>query len=104
MLRVADVIPVLPVSLVASVLVENAGRAFSEFELKAAVHDRMRALAARGARLYIPREDQDYAFSVGLRSLTLRHIVIEEGGLYRAAPDEQAVLGYYANAIEHFCR
>ena len=104
MRRVADVIPVLPVSLVASVLVENAGRAFSEFELKAAVHDRMRTLAARGARLYIPREDQDYAFSVGLRSLTLRHIVIEEGGLYRAAPDEQAVLGYYANAIEHFCR
>jgi len=103
MRRIAGVIPVLPVSLVASVLVdkENAGRAFSEFELKAAVHDRMRALEARGARLYIPREDQDYAFSVGLRSLTLRHVVIEEGGLYRAAPDEQAVLSYYAHAIAH---
>ena len=62
---------------------------------------RMEALAGRGARLYIPREDQDYAFGVGLRMLTLRRIVVEEDGLYRAAAGEGAVLDYYANAIGH---
>jgi len=91
----------MPVSLVASVLVQNPGRSFSELELKAAVHRRMEALAGRGARLYIPREDQDYAFGVGLRMLTLRRIVIEDGGLYRAADHEGEVLAYYANAIGH---
>lgn len=33
--------------------------------------------------------------------LTLRHIVMEEKGLYRAAPDEQLILRYYANSIIH---
>ncbi|MSQ50944.1 MAG: glycerol-3-phosphate acyltransferase [Betaproteobacteria bacterium] len=101
MREIGDVIPVLPVSLVASILVENPARVFSELELKAAVHERMREFAARGARLYIPREDQDYAFGVGLRMLTLRHIVIEESGLYRPAPQSGEVLAYYANAIAH---
>ncbi len=101
MKRIGEVIPVLPVSLVASVLVDNPGRAFSELALKSAVHQRMEALAGRGARLYIPREDQDYAFGVGLRMLTLRRIVVEEDGLYRAAAGEGAVLDYYANAIGH---
>jgi glycerol-3-phosphate O-acyltransferase len=99
--RIGHVIPVLPVSLVASVLVGSPGQSYSALELKAAVHALMERLAARGARLYIPREDQDYAFDVGLRMLTLRRIVIEEEGLYRAAAGEEAILAYYANAIEH---
>jgi len=98
---VGRVIPVLPVSLVAGILMREPERALSELELKAAVHARMRALEALGARLYIPREDQDYAFGVGLRMLTLRHIVLEDGGLFRPAPDQLEVLGYYANAIAH---
>jgi glycerol-3-phosphate O-acyltransferase len=102
--RIGRVIPVLPVSLVASVLVGSPGQTFSALELKAAVHARMERLAAAGARLYIPREDQDYAFDVGLRMLTLRRIVIEEAGLYRAADSERAILAYYANAIAHLDR
>jgi glycerol-3-phosphate O-acyltransferase len=102
--RIARVIPVLPVSLVAGVLVESPRHAFSALELKAAVHARMQRLAAGGARLYIPREDQDYAFDVGLRMLTLRRIVVEEAGLYRAAEGEHAILRYYANAIAHLDR
>jgi len=98
---VGRVIPVLPVSLVAGILMRDPERALSELELKAAVHARMRELEALGARLYIPHEDQDYAFGVGLRMLTLRHIVLEDGGLFRPAPDQIEVLAYYANAISH---
>jgi glycerol-3-phosphate O-acyltransferase len=75
---VGRIIPVLPVSLVASILAREPARALSELDLKAAVHARMRELEAAGAHLYIPRQDQDYAFSVGLRMLTLRHIVRAE--------------------------
>jgi glycerol-3-phosphate O-acyltransferase len=104
MQAIGRVIPVLPVSLVAGVFVRDPARSLSELDLKAAVHARMRELEALGARLYIPREDQDYAFGVGLRMLTLRHIVIEEDGLFRAAPRELELLAYYANAIAHLGR
>jgi hypothetical protein len=61
----------------------------------------MRELEAAGAHLYLPRQDHDYAFGVGLRMLTLRRIVLEEEGLFRPAPDELDMLAYYANAIAH---
>lgn len=102
MAGIMAVIPVLPVSLVASLFVETPARRFSEFELKAHAHERLRALEASGAHLYIPRQDHDYAFTAGLRMLTLRHLVIEDGGLYHAASAELDVLRYYANAITHF--
>jgi glycerol-3-phosphate O-acyltransferase len=33
--------------------------------------------------------------------LTLRHLVLEEDGNYRADPDELMLLKYYANSIVH---
>lgn len=101
MRAIGSVVPVLPVSLVASLLVRDPARTWSELELKAAAHARTHALEARGAHLYIPRQDHDYAFGVGLRMLTLRRIVVESDGLYRPADGELDVLAYYANAIAH---
>ena len=98
---IGRVIPVLPVSLVASILARDPSRALSELELKTAAHALMHALEAAGAHLYIPRQDHDYAFGVGLRMLTLRRIVLEEGGLFRPAPTQIETLNYYANAIAH---
>ena len=89
---IAAVVPVLPVSMVASLLVEEPQRAWSELELKAAAHQRMHALEAAGAHLYIPRHDHDYAIGVGLRMLDLRHIVQEhDDGLYRLVPEQLEV-------------
>ena len=101
MLAIGRVIPVLPVSLVASILARDPERALSELELKAAAHEYMRELEALGAHLYIPRHDHDYAFGVGLRMLTLRHIVLDVDGLFRPAPGQLDALNYYANAIAH---
>jgi hypothetical protein len=61
----------------------------------------MRELEAHGAHLYIPRQDHDYAFGVGLRMLILRRLVIEEYGLYRAEPQQHDLLNYYAGSIAH---
>ncbi|MBI4912399.1 MAG: 1-acyl-sn-glycerol-3-phosphate acyltransferase [Acidobacteria bacterium] len=98
---IGAVVPVLPVSLVATVLARNPGRQFSELELKAEAHALMAQLEARGAHLYIPRQDHDYAFGVGLRMLTLRRILRESGGLLHADPAQGEALAYYANAIAH---
>jgi glycerol-3-phosphate O-acyltransferase len=104
MAAIGAVVPVLPVSLVAGLMVENPERVWSELELKAAAHDRMRDLEQRGAHIYIPRQDQDYAFTVGLRMLTLRRLVVEDGGMFRPLPEAGEVLAYYANAIAHLTR
>jgi glycerol-3-phosphate O-acyltransferase len=101
---VGRVIPVVPVPLVASVFVERPDAALSELEVKAEVHRLMLTLEAAGANVYIPRSDREYAIVAGLRMLTLRHLVEEVDGLYRARPDELHVLRYYANSIAHLPR
>jgi glycerol-3-phosphate O-acyltransferase len=98
---VARVIPAVPVSLVATVFVREPERARSLLELKAEVLRLMEELEGRGAHVYVPRGDQDYAITVGLRMLTLRHLVEDAEGLFRARREELPLLRYYANSIAH---
>ena len=99
--RIARVIPVVPVSLAATVFVREPSRAWSELELKAEILRLLSALEARGAHVYIPRGDQEYAIEVGLRMLTLRNLVHEKAGLFAPEPGELPLLTYYANSIDH---
>jgi glycerol-3-phosphate O-acyltransferase len=103
---VADVIPVLPVSLVSTVLLRDIdngfeAREYSELELKVAVQRLIRELEENKALVYIPREDREYAVKVGVRMLTLRRLIIREEGLYRANTSELPLIRYYANSIVH---
>ena len=101
--EVARVIPVVPVSLVATAFVREPQRHWSELELKGRVLEWIEALDRRGAHVYVPRGDQDYAITVGLRMLTLRRLVEEDElqGLYHAVAEELPLLRYYARSIEH---
>jgi glycerol-3-phosphate O-acyltransferase len=102
MSAVGEVIPVVPVPLVATVFMRDPTAALSELELKARVHDLIGELEMAGARVYIPRSDLDYGVVVGLRMLTLRHLVRQgDDGLYTPVPSELTVLRYYANSIAH---
>ena len=102
MREIGQVIPALPVALVASVMVRHPDRAFSELELKSEVFALIRRIEERGAHVYIPRQDHDYMIGVGLRMLTLRRIVDERDGLFSANAGEARMLAYYANALAHF--
>lgn len=102
MQAIGGVIPVVPVALVAQVFGRDAARALSELEIKSAACDLLRDWEAHGAHIYIPRHDRDYAIGVGLRMLTLRRIVEERDGLFRAVPENLPVLAYYANSVAHF--
>ncbi len=103
MREIGQVVPVLPVPLVATVLLREPHKAFSELELKVAVNTLIEGIESAGGHVYVPRGDRDYALNVGLRMLTLRHMVDEQEGLFRASPNELAVLRYYANSIAHLC-
>ena len=99
--HIGQVVPVLPVPLVATVLVRDPQRALTELELKAEVMALMQQVEAAGAHVYVPRTDRDYALTVGLRILRLRHLVLERDGLFSPNPQELPVLAYYANSIAH---
>jgi glycerol-3-phosphate O-acyltransferase len=100
MTAVAGVIPVLPVPLVATALLQ-ATAPLAMLELKARCEELLERLEKSGAHLYVPRGDRDYAIEVGLRSVRLRHLVVERDGLYAIEPGEQELLRYYANSIAH---
>jgi glycerol-3-phosphate O-acyltransferase len=100
MAEIARLVPVLPVSLIATVLLE-ADRPLDELELKVRAFDLMAYFEGRGAKLYLPRSDRDYAFHVGLRMLALRRLVDESDGLFAATATDRPLLAYYSNAIAH---
>ena len=105
MAAVGRVVPVVPVALIASVFARDPGRALSELELKAEAQRLLARLGEAGAHVYVPRGDQDYSLTVGLRMLRLRHLVEQgEDGLVRARAEELPLLRYYANSIGHFLR
>jgi glycerol-3-phosphate O-acyltransferase len=98
---VGRIVPVLPVPLIATVFVRHGEKAISELELKTEVGQLVLQLQSRGAHVYVPRKDFDYAVNVGLRMLRLRRMVGERDGLYFAQSEETAILRYYANSIAH---
>ena len=98
---VGRIVPVVPVPLMATVLVTAVGTPLSELELKTRAEALLEKLASAGAHVYVPRRDLDYALTVGLRMLRLRHLVEEREGLYSARPTELPALRYYANSIAH---
>ena len=101
MQAVGRVVPVVPVAVMATVFVRHPERALSELELKAEVAPLVAALEARGAHIYVPRGDLDYALTVGLRMLRLRKLVDDRDGLYQARSSELELLRYYSNSIAH---
>jgi glycerol-3-phosphate O-acyltransferase len=100
MAAVARVVPALPVSLLATALLEGEGGApVPTLALHARTQALMRRLGAAGAHVYLPREDEAYAIEVGLRTLVQRRLVEERDGGWAPVPAERPVLRYYAAAI-----
>ena len=91
----------LPVSLIATVMLRAGERTLSELEIKSEVLSLLEEIREKGAHVHVPRQDLGYAVSVGLRMLTLRHIVEEKDGSYLVDPRERVLLRYYANSIAH---
>jgi len=101
---VAGAIPVLPVSLAATVLVRGGPEGLEEGEFMARALELMGALKSAGAFVYVPRKGPEDAVRSGLRMLVLRHFAEQDEGRIRPAPSESAILSYYANAIAHLVR
>lgn len=102
MARIRAVVPVLPVPVVATILLEEDGLTEAEFARRFTAM--VRSMSARGAHVHMPRGDLDYAAGVGLRLLAARRILHEQDGFYRINPPDRPILVYYAKSIAHLLR
>lgn len=102
--RIGKIIPILPVALVATIFSEENRVELSEIDIKIQVSELIERLRASGAHVYIPRGNLDYAVTVGLRMLTLRHMLNESDGVYSNNNDERELLEFYAASIAHLVK
>ncbi|MGH1577273.1 1-acyl-sn-glycerol-3-phosphate acyltransferase [Planktotalea sp.] len=100
MARIADVVPIVPVPLLASALVDQSSA------LKAELPNLMNARleTMRSAHVHMPRDSIEYAAEIALKHLTERKILRVEDGLVIVDDDQRAALEYYANSIRHLSR
>lgn len=99
---IRQVIPVLPVSLIATVLLDAQPEGLHAAELQERVNRRMGELERFGAHVYLSSQNRVASILNALNMLQLRKLVGESDGVYWAIPDEVNVLTYYANAIVHW--
>ncbi len=98
--RMEEIVPILPVPLIASILEAQTGPIRRE-DLVIETGLRHEKLTASTAHVHIPRGDLDYAVETGLRMLLLRHLVTETPDGIAVVAGQEAVLTFYANSIRH---
>ena len=99
---IGHIIPILPVSLVSTVMLNEKKDWLSALEVEAKVHQLIDELHALGTDIYVSRRSRAQNILTALNTLKLRRMVIESDGLYRADPESHDVLAYYANSIAHW--
>ena len=99
---IRHVIPALPISLVAAVMLESGHQGLGALEVEARVNQLIEELQGRGAHVYVSPRNRVESILSALNMLQLRNLVRESGGIYRPVPEEIDVLAYYANAIAHW--
>lgn len=94
--RIAAVIPVSPVPLVAHLLGEGDK---TRAELEIGFSKTLEAL--QGAHVHLPRNNRHYAVEVGLRALVERGFVMERNRTFAVTDRGRPVVAYYAKSIAH---
>ena len=100
--RIADVIPVLPLPLLASVALEHRDSWESALALKTFALNKIDRLREQGAPIRITAGACESVLSNALNTLCARKMLEQKNGLLRAAPDAEDVLTYYANSINRW--
>ena len=102
MAAIKKVIPVLPISLVSTVIKDADRQGLSASEVESQTNRLIEELRLQGAPLYFTTGSRVETIINALNMLTLRRLVIETDGLYQPVVEEYDVLAYYANSIVHW--
>ena len=99
--RIADMMPVLPVPLMAAVIRDRGDAGVTREEARTTAFEILESLAKRPGEPDIPREDWDPAVELGLQLLIQRHMVKADQERLTILEPRRHFLDYYANTIGH---
>jgi hypothetical protein len=98
--RVGDLLPILPTYLLARVLSESDDLPISELNLKIRATKFIEHLIDKGAPVFLPNNEGDYALSQGIYVLLRRNIIEPTGdGRFNLVESRRKLLEYYCNTI-----
>ncbi|MGB1234284.1 MAG: 1-acyl-sn-glycerol-3-phosphate acyltransferase [Planktomarina sp.] len=98
--RIGSVMPVLPVPLVASFLVDQ--RTWDRIDLEAKALEKVATL--EGGYVHIPRDDFGYALDYGLRNLAERGVISMADNQITVTEGQAHLLQYYAASLNHLVK
>ena len=99
--RIADIMPVLPVPLMATVIRDGGDQGVTKTEARDAAFEILETLAARPGEPDIPRGDWEPAVELGVQLLIQRQMVKADEGRLRIREPRRHFVDYYANSIGH---
>ncbi|VAW72885.1 Acyltransferase family protein associated with ethylmalonyl-CoA pathway [hydrothermal vent metagenome] len=100
--RIADVVPVLPVPLLASIVLEHRDDWESELAIKTYALEKIDRLRELGAPIRIASCACEGVLTNALTTLRARKMLEQRDGLLRAVPEAEDMLSYYANSINRW--
>ena len=103
MQAVAEVIPILPISLVSTVFLKNMDIEMDILEVEERSFQLINKLKDKGAPIFeSPRSTRVHAIADAIDLMLLRGMIKSTGDRFKASSEEVSLLSYYANAIKHW--
>ena len=99
--RIAEIMPVLPVPLMATVIRDRGEPGVTRAEAQMAAFEILETLSARPGEPDIPREDWEPAVELGVQLLIQRQMVKAERERLTVLEPRRHFVDYYANSIAH---
>ncbi|MCZ6830490.1 MAG: hypothetical protein O7F73_13060, partial [Gammaproteobacteria bacterium] len=98
------VMPIIPVPILAVVMIRAAGESLTSLEIVGKCDKLIDEMIARGAAMKVEEKPRPRTLANSLDMLKERNILLEQDDRYRVNPEQQSLLQYYANSIEHWWR
>ncbi len=102
MKNISDVIPILPVALMAEILLENKSTWKSELDLKSTAALKIDTLKQKGAPINVSANACESVLNNALNMLISRGLIDTNENLLRVNKSSITLLEYYANSINHW--
>jgi glycerol-3-phosphate O-acyltransferase len=100
---IASVVPILPVSLVSTVFLEDMVTEMDILEIEARSNRLIKKLKEKGAPILdSSHSTRAHAIADAVDIMLLRRMISRNGDRFTVIPEEKTLLAYYANAIGHW--
>ena len=99
---VADVVPVLPISVICRVFQLRPEEKLTRLTLKGKALAMLERSRKNGAPDVIKKGQWDESLNEAINMLLIRHLLIEKDGFLQMATDQEQVIAYYGNSSAHW--